>query len=451
MSEMIYEKPSIIKTQSQLASKYGMSSVQSQQSIRTEIEGVSINQLCEDHGSPLFVFSEQQIINDYQRAKEAFQSVYPDVQFAWSYKTNYLQAICALFHKQGSIAEVVSEFEYNKARKLGIAGKDIIFNGPYKPMNSLERAVNEGAKIHIDSFAEITDLESIAKRIKKKIPVGIRINLNAGTYPQWSKFGFNLESGQARDALKRIIVGGHLKITGIHSHLGTFLLDASTYERGATKLMDFYHLTHKMTGHYPQYIDLGGGFASKSHLKGVYQPPELAVPKIEDYAQAIASGIKNNLRGAAPPKLFLETGRHLIDESGFLINSVISDKCMPDGRRAYIVDGGVHLLYTSSWYDYRVEIDRQLDSAPELACINGALCMNIDVIEEKVLLPRLERGTRLIFSPVGAYNVTQSMQFIHCRPAVVLVRQSGEVDVIRRAETLEDIEIAEQLPKNLEL
>jgi len=73
--------------------------------------------------------------------------------------------------------------------------------------------------------------------------------------------------------------------------------------------------------------------------------------------------------------------------------------------------------------------------------------MNIDVIEENILLPRLERGTRLIISPIGAYNATQSMQFIHCRPAVVMISEDGTVEVIREKEKLEDIEINERLPK----
>ncbi|NJD20599.1 MAG: diaminopimelate decarboxylase, partial [Gemmatimonadetes bacterium] len=78
-------------------------------------------------------------------------------------------------------------------------------------------------------------------------------------------------------------------------------------------------------------------------------------------------------------------------------------------------------------------------------------CMNIDVLDEGTLLPPLRRGTRLIFSPVGAYNVTQRMQFIEYRPAVVLVGEDGSVDVIREREDLSDVERRERLPDRLKL
>jgi diaminopimelate decarboxylase len=77
--------------------------------------------------------------------------------------------------------------------------------------------------------------------------------------------------------------------------------------------------------------------------------------------------------------------------------------------------------------------------------------MNIDVLDEGTLLPPLRRGTRLIFSPVGAYNVTQWMQFIEYRPNVVLVGEDGSVELIREAETLDDVERRERLPERLRL
>ena len=108
------------------------------------IDGVAVADLAARFGSPLFVFSERTLRDKIRRAREAFESRYPNTRFAWSYKTNYLNAICRVFHSEGSIAEVVSEFEYEKARRNGIAGRDIIFNGPHKSREGLELAVSEG-------------------------------------------------------------------------------------------------------------------------------------------------------------------------------------------------------------------------------------------------------------------------------------------------------------------
>jgi diaminopimelate decarboxylase len=104
-----------------------------------QIDKVPVAELVEKFGSPLFVFSERTVIATAQRARKAFKDVYPNTVFAWSYKTNYLKAICNIFHKEDWIAEVVSDFEYQKAEQAGIPGKDIIYNGPCKSRQSLER------------------------------------------------------------------------------------------------------------------------------------------------------------------------------------------------------------------------------------------------------------------------------------------------------------------------
>src|SRR5580692_8831820 len=147
-----------------------------------EIDGVSVASLARDHGSPLFVFSEKTLRDKYRETHRAFSRRYPDVQFAWSYKTNYLNAICNLFHQEGSIAEVVSGFEYEKARGNGIPGNRIIFNGPYKERADLERAVAEGAMIQVDNIDELLTLASMAKNRKEPLPVALRINVNTGTH-----------------------------------------------------------------------------------------------------------------------------------------------------------------------------------------------------------------------------------------------------------------------------
>ena len=112
-----------------------------------QIDKVNVADLVEQFGSPLFVFSERTVLETARRAKKAFKDVYPNTTFGWSYKTNYLKAICNLFHKEGWIAEVVSEFEYQKAEQAGIPGKDIIYNGPCKSRASLEHALRQGSLV----------------------------------------------------------------------------------------------------------------------------------------------------------------------------------------------------------------------------------------------------------------------------------------------------------------
>ncbi len=449
-SKSNYVKPLITKLQGGMINKFGATPYYARK-VRTNIDGVSIESLTKNFGSPLFVFSETHIRHTIRQAKEAFSTRYPNVTFAWSYKTNYLDAINAIFHQEGSIAEVVSEMEYDKARHLGVPGSDIIFNGPHKSIAALKKAAQEGAKIHIDHFDEIDDLEKVAEELDRKIPVAIRLSLDAGIHPQWSRFGFNLESGQAMDAARRITMGGHLQLIGLHCHIGTFVLEPDAYKTQIEKMIHFGYRLEETLDIHIDYFDIGGGLPSRSQLKDTYMPPDISVPAMDTYAEKISEGLNNALRPGDYPKLYIESGRALIDEAGYLITTNIASKRLPDGRKSYILDAGVNLLFTANWYKFNIETDRELAGLGEPSLLNGPLCMNIDIIDEGTMLPPMPRGTRVILSPVGAYNVTQWMQFIEYRPAVVLITEESKPLVIREGEDLSDLLHREHLPDHLKL
>ena len=414
------------------------------------IDGASIEDLVREHGSPLYVFSEETLRKKYRDAYRAFSVRYPKVQFAWSYKTNYLSAICNVFHSEGSIAEVVSDFEYEKARKLGVPGNQIIFNGPYKSLEILRRAAAEGAKIQIDNAQEIVLLERIAREMGRAIPVAIRVTMETGNQPAWRKFGFSYENGDALRTLQRLAASDGLKLVGLHAHIGTFILDPQQYRTATTALLDLARQIREQFGRSLEYINLGGGFASASTLHYQYLPGSEVVPSFTQYAEAICDTLNESLPGdRSKPTLYLETGRALVDEAGYLITTVLDSRRTGEGRQSAIVDAGVNLLYTSAWYKYNIRPARQRDDAKFPTTLYGPLCMNIDVVRDDVPLPSLQPGDRLVVHPVGAYNLTQSMQFITYRPAVVMVGSGGSVDVIRRRENLEHVEALEELPQRL--
>ncbi len=446
-----YEKPVIQKLITGYINKFAGAFSPYGKKVRKDIDGVPVEELIERFGSPLFVFSEKRLRQKFREIKDAFSLRYPNVEFSWSYKTNYLDAICSILHSEGESAEVVSEFEYEKARRLGVEGSQIIYNGPYKPVEFLKKAVQEGARINIDHFDEINDLEKVADELGEKIKVGIRLNMDTGIYPQWGRFGFNLENGQALRAVKRIFSGGKLEVNGLHCHIGTFILEPKAYELEVKKLINFAYKIEEEFGFKVEYIDIGGGFPSRNRLKGVYLPPDVAVPTIDEFAERVCDALLSNLKPGDYPKLVIESGRAIVDEAGYLITTVFAIKRLPDGKRAYILDAGVNLLFTAFWYHFNIEVDREVSGPCEPCVLYGPLCMNIDVVEDTAYLPPLPRGTKLILSPVGAYNVTQWMQFIRYRPAVVLVGEKGEIDLIREAENLEDIVKREKLPERLKI
>ncbi len=442
-----FERPYIKKIRAGIPSKFGMS-VQAE--AVTHIDGVPVAELVEKYGSPIFVISEKTIRETYADAVRAFRTRYPRIQFAWSYKTNYLDAVCRVFHQEGSWAEVVSGYEYEKALNNKVSGSQIIFNGPYKDEKDLIRAIDNNSFIHIDHFDELYSLMEITRKTDKKAKVAIRVNMDTGIYPMWDRFGFNYENGEAWDAINRIMMDEKLELAGLHTHIGTYMISVEAYRTAMKKLADLAHRTEKKHNKSLNYIDIGGGFASRNTLKGAYYQGRDIVPGFDEYAEAITSALINSdINPSKLPLLILETGRALIDDAGSLIGTVIANKRLSDGRRSTIVDAGVNILFTSFWYEHEIHPVKSTSDHLEETTIYGPLCMNIDVIRDAVAFPLLKKGDNFVIKRVGAYNMTQWMQFITYRPRVVMIGTDGNTHIIREAENLESIRGSENIPEHL--
>lgn len=434
------------------------------------IDDSPVADLLRDYGSPLFVFSETTLRRQLRHMRDAFTSRYKKMSFAWSFKTNRLDAICKIIKDEGWAAEVVSDFEYEKARKLGYEGPEIVYNGPYKSRASLKIALEEGALVQIDSWDELAVVEELAGELDGTFDVGMRVWVTTGYAPIWSKFGFSLVNGEAQQAARRITGHAQFRLHTIHCHVGTYVLGPETFRVATQVLLGLRKELSDDTGHLVPCLNLGGGFPSNSLLHGMVGPADVVIPPIEDYADAIAAEL-NALPKRDKPLLRLESGRYLVDEAGYLVSTIVAIKGGPrrdappeslsslvakeqmllsdTARLSYVLDAGVHLLYTANWFAIQPFPDRRVNSLPVPTRLLGCLCMEIDVIRDHVDLPHLQTGDHLTFHPVGAYNFDQSMQFIHLRPAVVLIGEDRKVHLIRREETLADMETAETLPAHL--
>jgi diaminopimelate decarboxylase len=447
MSKLVFERPTITRLTPGVPSKHGVGTSIAAMPL---IDGVLVNDLIDKFGSPLYIFSERSIRKGMEDIKRAFSLRYPKVQMAWSYKTNYLDSICRIFHQEGSWAEVVSGFEYDKAIRNGVKGENIIFNGPGKNNKELEKAVRNGSFIHIDHIDELFMLSDVCKKIDTEARVAIRVNMDIGIYPKWDRFGFNYENGEAWDAINRIMLNPKLKLMGLHTHIGTYIMSTDAYRTGATKLADLASAIAQKFDHHISYIDMGGGFASKNTLRGAYLSGEDTTPSFDEYADAITSAIINSqIKPDKLPTLILETGRALIDNAGYIAGSVIANKRLSDSRRATIVDVGVNMLFTAFWYDHKIHPVNTHTGLAEETTIYGPLCMNIDVLRPSMMFPAMKHGERFVITRTGAYNNTQWMQFITMRPNIVLIDLERNVHVIRRAETLEDVSANEEIPDHL--
>jgi diaminopimelate decarboxylase len=409
-------------------------------------EGAPIEHLVETYGSPLFVFSERILRARVGELRAELARRFSSFAIAWSYKTNYLSAICSIFHQEGSWAEVVSGFELEKARRAGIPGPEIVFNGPGKSERDLEVAFKEGVRVHVDHLDEIALAERVAERLSLEPAIGMRVNVAELPVDKWDRFGFTLENGAAMQAVRRMVRGGRLRLETLHCHIGTFILNPEAYRLQARALARFATEIEAEHGVRVDTIDLGGGFASHNTLLQQYLPGEEITPSLGQYVEQIASGLEEGMGTRPMPRIMLETGRALVDDAAILISTVVANKRLVDGRRAVVLDAGVNILPTAWWYRHDVVPAQEVRGVAEPTVFFGPLCMNIDVVRQGVMFPPLRPGQRVVIGHVGAYNVTQWTQFITARPNVVLVSPSGAHAVIRRAETVDTLLQQEEMP-----
>ena len=159
--------------------------------------------------------------------------------------------------------------------------------------------------------------------------------------------------------------------------------------------------------------------------------------------------MKSEIKPENLPLLILETGRALIDDAGYLLGTVVANKRLADGRRATIIDAGVNLMFTAFWYEHDIRPAQSTSEQTEDTTIYGPLCMNIDVIRSNVLFPLLKKGDHYVIKRIGAYNNTQWLQFITLRPNVVLIDTKGNPHIIKKAESLETLNLLESKPDHL--
>jgi len=404
--------------------------------------------LMRTHGSPLVVFDADRLVESHDRFVTAFREHWPRTHLAYSVKTNYLSAVVACVYKAGATVEVVSGFEYEICRKLGIPGEDIHFNGPWKKTSEIEEAFRQGSQVNLDNLDEVIRTEEAARRLGGRYPVGIRVNMEV-SYPPWDKFGFKLTSGEALRMARRIHAHPHLELRGLHMHIGTYIPNPDQYRKGAQAMVELALRIREATGSAPETIDMGGGYASTNRLRGQMLPGTATSPTPEMYAACLTEPLlEAREKHDYEPELVLEPGRVLVDECGDILTTVVSVKPLLGGGKSCILDAGVNILPTAYWYDHEC-VPVNVGKRPlERVKLFGPLCMQIDVVRPEVVLPAPRPGDVYALRRTGAYNFSQSMQFIYPRPAHLLL-MGEDVHVIRRPEDVASVCLDEKVPEAL--
>jgi diaminopimelate decarboxylase len=436
------------------------------------VDGVDAARLTEQHGTPLYVFSEKRIADNISNLRSAVESVHPRVKICYASKANSNMAVLDAVRRAGGDIEVNSGGELFKAKKIGFRPDQIVFNGVSKTDEEIRFAIGYGIlAINIDSLYELDQVTRVARSIGKRANVAIRIvpeiitrsHIGLQTGLLSSKFG--LSPSQIDEAFKRALgAQDAINLAGVHIHVGSQTPDSQPFALAFGEMWTFLVGLHKRTGHRLGHINIGGGLPvnylsdtpmaqdieerERQMLRAELDPQQvlkaaLAEARVEDEA-----GLLEGLT------IVFEPGRRIVGDTGLLLTRVCNIKQRPEtGDTWLLTDAGYSLALSMAmykWYYHLISASRADADHATPYKVAGPLCDSGDVyfdIEQGTRLPNyrlLPEGTGvgdvLALLNTGAYALDQASQY-NGRPicAAVMVRASGEVAIIRHRQTYEDL------------
>jgi len=395
-----------------------------------------LSNLADSYGDSFYILNLEQFKRNYQNFLNAFQTIYPNSQIAYSYKTNYTPRLCQLAEQMKGYAEVVSGMEYDLALKIGVAPERIIFNGPYKKTDDFKRALLNNSIVNIDSAYEVKHICALASQFPQQtIRVGIRCNFVIGTESP-SRFGFDINNENFQKTIETLRNLPNCQIAGIHCHFLPHERSTDSYKKIARQMINL--ASTEFAQDNLEFIDLGGGFFSSmpQELQQQFSHP---IPTFAEYGYAIATEFKTAFPNNGP-ELILEPGIALTADTMKFITKIIDLKAQGEHQIA---------LVTASRYDIKPTLsDRNLpisvfhapdnNSRQDTFNIVGSTCMENDCLHHKYT-GKLGVNDYIVFDNVGAYTNVLRPPFINFAPPIISIDTQEKVEIIRHRETLNDI------------
>jgi diaminopimelate decarboxylase len=395
-------------------------------------DGLSLSDIAAAHGTPLYVYSAATIAERYRAIDDAFAS-YPH-SLHYALKANSTLAIVRLLRGLGSKVDANSGGEIDVALRAGFIPPEIVFTGVGKTQAELAQAIDLGVKtINAESEGELERIDAIARDRQTRARVAVRVNpdIDARSHPHIStglktnKFGVSIDD--ARELCRRLWDRPGLEIVGLHTHVGSQIMDLDPLRRAATAVVALAR-DLRADGVPIEHLDLGGGL-------GISYDGTVA-PTAEEYAAAVLPVVRDS--GFS---IVLEPGRSIVGPSGVLLTRVVDVKPQAGGKLFVILDAGMTELMRPMLYNafHRIEPVEARSGADILADVVGPLCETSDTLGKDRQFPRPEVGDLFAVRDAGAYSAVMASNYNRrTMPAEVMV-QDGRVSVIRRRQTIDDL------------
>ena len=393
----------------------------------------TLDKLMKEYGDAFYILDSEQFEKNFSELKEAFSSIYPKFNIAYSYKTNYIPKFCKIVDRLGGLAEVVSDMEMEIALRTGVNPSKIIWNGPYKNAESMKRLLLLGGIVNMDSEYELRIIEKIAEENpNKKIRVGIRCNFPIGD-GVISRFGFDVKTEVFENALELMEKYDNIVFTSLQCHFATRALD--TWKPRAVGMLD---LLEKI-GVMPDYIDLGGGLFGK-------MPQSLAcqfnskIPSYSEYACEVAHLIAERYdRNDKKPTLLIEPGSALVGDCMYFATRVVNIKSVQNKSIATLLGSIYNINPTLNKKNPPLQILTNKNSRVYYEDLDFGwfTCIESDYLYRSYS-GELAEGDIAVFGNVGSYSVVLKPPFILPNFPILDICDT-ETELIKRKESFDDI------------
>lgn len=386
--------------------------------------------------TPFYRVKEKDLLYDINLLKEALTRNWGNFIMGYSVKTNSLPWLLSYLKEHGFYAEVVSDMEYDMAKRMGYEDCRIIYNSPIKHRKVWEQVLLNGGYVNFDSSYELQWIKELSGQYpEKEFKVGVRVNCDIASLcpeeqlveEEGGRFGYCYENGKLKEAIDSINALSNVQVAGLHLHSSTQSRTVKVYgalAKMAVKIAKEYKLEL-------EFVDMGGGYFGGREDK----------PNYLHYFEEICKELKEYFE-PAKTKVIAEPGVSLISRAMSFETSVLDVKEIRN-RKFVVTDGSrvnLNPLVTRHVYPHHIvygsETETRKKEKTQWVC--GDTCMEYDRLFEIVDDAALKPGDRIVYDTAGGYTMCLSPLFIHYFPAIWIEKEDGSLYLAREPWTNEE-------------
>jgi len=401
-------------------------------SAQLHCEEVPLAKLAEEFGTPLYVYSRNHIVGQWQALDKAMTGL--DHLICYAVKANSNLAVLSALAEAGAGFDIVSGGELERVIQAGGDPTKCVFAGVGKTTAEIERALRCGIGcFNVESEAELSRIASVAVALGRRAPVALRVNPGVdpdthhyvSTGKHESKFGISIQ--RALDVYRAAAQMDGLEIRGVQMHIGSQITKTAPYVLAIRKMLPLVEQVRRLAPETMDFFDIGGGLGICYRNE---KPPTAA---------QFASAVKPLLKKLGL-KILMEPGRFVVGNGGVLVTQVQYIKRTPV-KNFIIVDAAMNDLIRPSLYGSYHEIVpvRKMRRTTLTADVVGPVCESGDFLAQDRRMPAMEQGELLAVMSAGAYGMAMSSNYNSRGRAAEVLVNGHRYQLVRRRETIGDL------------